>query len=75
VFDVVEPDVVVVDADVAAKTQGDASKAAAMAIPAIAASVAVLVFILRRRFGGEPHIYWISEMVPESTPIRRLIPP
>jgi hypothetical protein len=58
-------DVVEVEAvDVAARTQGDASSAAAMAIAATAVSCAALVFILPSIARGMPSIYWISEMTP-----------
>ena len=51
-------DVVEVEAvDVAAMTQGDTSMAATMAIPAIAVSCAVRVFILPSIVRGAPCIY------------------
>jgi hypothetical protein len=47
-----------------ARTQGDASIAAAMAIAAIPVSCSVLVFILRRNVRPAAGIYRISEMIP-----------
>jgi len=58
--DVVEVEVV----DVAARTQGVASRAVAITIPTIAASCAVLVFILSLRVTRVSGIYLISEIIP-----------
>jgi hypothetical protein len=63
--DVAEAEAVVV----VAKTQGVAMRAVATTMPAIAASCAVLVFILSSTATSALRIYQISEMTPESLQI------